>query len=138
MIMIFLHLSALFIDVPVSFIFLNNDNQINPAIITLLSTSWQVLASVIGISFVLIIFLIEYVHKHRYETQIFSLFSNYTKFHFIVILGLTTLAVMGIDLILISSNYAELKTLLNIIAIDASLLILNLFLIIYLYGRGFL
>lgn len=136
--MIFLHLSALFIDVPVSFIFLNNDNQINPAIITLLSTSWQVLASVIGISFVLIIFLIEYVHKHRYETQIFSLFSNYTKFHFIVILGLTTLAVMGIDLILISSNYAELKTLLNIIAIDASLLILNLFLIIYLYGRGFL
>jgi len=102
MIAIFFHLAASFIDLPFSSIFLTDEGQINSEIVTLLSTSWQVLASVIGISFVLIIFLIEYMHKNRYESQIFSLFSYYTKFHFIVILGLITLAVMGVDLILLT------------------------------------
>ncbi|MFZ2470735.1 MAG: hypothetical protein WAW52_02210 [Methanothrix sp.] len=137
MIAIFFHLAASFIDLPFSSIFLTDEGQINSEIVTLLSTSWQVLASVIGISFVLIIFLIEYMHKNRYESQIFSLFSYYTKFHFIVILGLITLAVMGVDLILLNINYAELRTRLNIILIDIFLLVLNLFLIIFLYGRTF-
>jgi hypothetical protein len=136
-IVIFFHVFALFIDIPSSSIFLTNEGRINSEIVTLLSTAWQVLASVIGISFVLIIFLIEYVHKHRYESQIFSLFSYYTKFHFIVIMGLITLAVMGLDLVLLNTNYAELKTLLNIIVFDISLLVFNLFLIIFLYGRTF-
>jgi len=136
-ILIFFHLSILFIDLPSSYIFLTNEGRINSEIVALLSTAWQVLASVIGISFVLIIFLIEYVHRHRYESQIFSLFSYYTKFHFIIILGLITLAVMGIDLILLNTNYFELKMLLNIIVFDISLLIFNLFLIIFLYGRTF-
>jgi hypothetical protein len=131
------HLSALFIDLHSSSIFLADNGQLNSEIIALLSTAWQVLASVIGISFVLIIFLIEYVHKHRYESQIFSLFSYYAKFHFIVIFGLITLAVMGLDLVILNTKYIELKMLLNIMIFDIVLLVFNLFLIIFLYGRTF-
>jgi hypothetical protein len=79
--------------------FINSDN-----IISIVSTAWQVSASVIGISFVLVIFLVEYLHKDRYESQIFPLFSQYTKFHFIVIFGLVTLAIVGILLILLNMN----------------------------------
>jgi len=136
-IMILFHIAAFSIDLPFTFAFLTEEDRINSEIITLLFTSWQVLASVIGIGFVLIIFLIEYVNKNRYESQIFSLFSRYTKFHFIVILGLTTLAFMGLDLVLLNTNYAEMRTLLNIIVLDISLLILNLVLIIFLYGQTF-
>lgn len=136
-IVISLHLAALFVDLPFATIFLNDENKINSEIVSLLSTSWQVLASVIGISFVLIIFLIEYVHKHRYESQIFSLFSYYTKFHFIVVLSLITLVTLGVDLTLLNTNLASLKMQLNIIAIDISLLVLNLSMIIFLYGRTF-
>ncbi|MDD5735853.1 MAG: hypothetical protein PHQ39_10355 [Methanothrix soehngenii] len=131
------HLAAFFIDLPFSPIFLTNEGQIDSEIAILLSNSWQVLASVIGISFILIIFLIEYVRKNRYESQLFPLFSYHAKFHFIVIFGLTTLAFMGFELILLNINYGGSKTLLNITAIYITLLILNLFLIIFLYGRTF-
>jgi hypothetical protein len=98
---------------------------------------WKLNTSVIGISFVLIIFLIEYVHVHRYESQIFSLFSYYTKFHFIVVMELITLVVMGLDLILLNTNRAELKTIINIVVFDISLFVFNIFMIIFLYGRTF-
>ena len=135
---VFFHLAANFINFPFSSIFLADGDRVNSEIVTVILTSWQVLASIIGISFILIIFLIEYVHKNRYESQIFSLYSHYTKFHFIVILGLITLGVIGFDLILLNINYVEMKTLSNIIVFDLLLLIINLYLIIFLYGRTFL
>jgi hypothetical protein len=134
---ILFHLAALFIDISSSTMFLTDKGRINSEIVTWVSTAWLVLASVIGISFVLIIFLIEYVHVHRYESQIFSLFSYYTKFHFIVVMELITLVVMGLDLILLNTNRAELKTIINIAVFDISLLVFNLFMVIFLYGRTF-
>lgn len=98
----FLGLSAFFLRSPISHLFSImsiNANSVN----SIISTSWQVSANVIGISFVLVIFLVEYLHKDRYESQIFPLFSQYTKFHFIVIFGLVTLASGGDNVI--SNNY---------------------------------
>jgi hypothetical protein len=107
------------------------------SISSIVSTAWQVSASVIGISFVLVIFLIEYLHKDRYESQIFPLFSQYTKFHFIVIFGLVTLASVGITLSLLSINYIHTDELLAILVYNIILQLTNLALIIFLYGRTF-
>lgn len=84
-------------------------------IISIVSTAWQVSASVIGISFVIVIFLVEYLHKDRYESQIFPLFSQYTKFHFIVIFGLVTLASVGILLFLLNIYIIDANGLLAIL-----------------------
>jgi hypothetical protein len=104
---------------------------------SIISTSWQVSASVIGISFVLVIFLVEYLHKDRYGSQIFPLFSQYTKFHFIVIFGLVTLASGGVTLFLLNINYIGTNELLAILIYNTILQLSNLALIIFLYGRTF-
>ena len=104
---------------------------------SIVSTAWQVSASVIGISFVLVIFLVEYLHKDRYESQIFPLFSQYTKFHFIVIFGLVTLASVGILLFLLNIYIIDANGLLAILVYNTILQLANLLLIIFLYGRTF-
>jgi len=110
---------------------------LNANISSIVSTAWQVSASVIGISFVLVIFLVEYLHKNRYESQIFPLFSQYTKFHFIVIFGLVTLASAGISLILLNIDNIDADGQMAILAYNTILQLANLLLIIFLYGRTF-
>ena len=120
---------------PITTLNANNISSIN--ISSIVSTAWLVSASVIGISFVLVVFLVEYLHKDRYESQIFPLFSQYTKFHFIVIFGLVTLASTGIILIFLNLYYIDTNELLVILIYNATLQLTNLALIIFLYGRTF-
>ena len=133
---ILLGLLAFFMQSQLSHLFLiqypNVDN-----IGSIISTAWQVSASVIGISFVLVIFLVEYLHKDRYESQIFPLFSQYTKFHFIVIFGLVALASVGISLILLNTINIDAEGSSAILIYNTILQLTNLVLIIFLYGRTF-
>jgi hypothetical protein len=65
------------------------------------------------------------------------LFSQYTKFHFIVIFGLVTLASGGVTLFLLNINYIGTNELLAILIYNTILQLSNLALIIFLYGRTF-
>lgn len=133
---ILLGLLAFFMQSQLSHLFLIQFSNVDN-ISSIVSTAWQVSASVIGISFVLVIFLVEYLHKDRYESQIFPLFSQYTKFHFIVIFGLVTLASVGISLILLNITNIDAEGSSVILIYNTILQLTNLVLIIFLYGRTF-
>ena len=133
---ILLGLLAFFMQSQLSHLFLIQFSNVDN-ISSIVSTAWQVSASVIGISFVLVIFLVEYLHKDRYESQIFPLFSQYTKFHFIVIFGLVTLASVGISLILLNITNIDAEGSSVILMYNTILQLTNLVLIIFLYGRTF-
>ena len=60
---------------------------------------WQVLASLIGITFVIVVFLTQYAMDRQYERRAFPLFVSYTWMVFCVMMGLLTLLSMGIDVL---------------------------------------
>lgn len=60
-----------------------------------LTSTWQVLASVIGIAFVIVVFLTQYVVDRQFERRAFPLFASRTWMVFTVMMGLLTLISMG-------------------------------------------
>ena len=54
-----------------------------------LSTVWQVLASIMGISFVIVVFLTEYSQDQTYERRAFPIYISATSMIFTVIFGLS-------------------------------------------------
>jgi len=65
-----------------------------------LVAAWQVLASLIGIAFVIIIFLTQYVVDRKFERRALPLFASRTWMVFAVLMGLLTILSMGINVLL--------------------------------------
>ena len=66
----------------------------------ILVATWQVLASLIGIAFVIIVFLTQYVVDRKFEKRALPLFASRTWMVFTVMMGLLTLLGMGINVLL--------------------------------------
>ena len=74
----------------------------------LVSSTWQILASTIGISLVIVVFLTQYVHDRDYERRAFPLFASRTWMVFTVFIGLLTLLSFGVNLIFYdNANFSE-------------------------------
>jgi len=65
-----------------------------------LVAAWQVLASLIGIAFVIIVFLTQYVVDRKFERRALPLFASRTWMVFAVMMGLLTLLSMGGNVLL--------------------------------------
>ena len=102
-----------------------------------LSTIWQVLASIIGISFVIVVFLTEYSQDHRYERRSFPVYASATSMIFIVMVGLLTLMSMGIDLAFLKSDKNIPLWVLGVSFWNSSLFLINLFFVLVLYVRTY-
>lgn len=61
---------------------------------------WQVLAALIGITFVIVVFLTQYAMDRQYERRAFPLFASNTWMIFCVMMGLLTLLSMGVNVLL--------------------------------------
>jgi hypothetical protein len=61
---------------------------------------WQVLAALIGITFVIVVFLTQYAMDRQYERRAFPLFASNTWMIFCVMIGLLTLLSMGVNVLL--------------------------------------
>lgn len=73
----------------------------NPnALQSTLTTFWQVLASLIGIAFVIIVFLTQYSVDRRFERRALPLFASRTWMVFTVVISLLALLSMGINVLL--------------------------------------
>jgi len=70
------------------------------AVQEILVATWQVLASLIGIAFVIIVFLTQYVVDRKFEKRALPLFASRTWMVFTVMMGLLTLLSMGINVLL--------------------------------------
>jgi hypothetical protein len=98
----------------------------------LLLNTWQILASILGISFVIIVFLTQYAHDRDYERRAFPLFASKTMMVFTVLVGMLTILSIGINLLLMqyypNSIYIKYFSLYNFF-----LFILNIIFVIQLY-----
>jgi hypothetical protein len=63
-------------------------------------SAWQVLASLVGIAFVIIVFLTQYVVDRKFEKRAFPLFASRTWMVFTVMVGLFTLLSIGGNVVL--------------------------------------
>ncbi len=70
------------------------------AIQSTLVAAWQVLASLIGIAFVIIVFLTQYAVDRQFERRALPLFASRTWMVYTVMMGLLTLLSMGINVLL--------------------------------------
>ncbi len=98
---------------------------------------WQVFASLIGITFVIIVFLTQYAQEREYERRAFPLFVSRTWMVFTVMMGFLTLLSMGVNLLLfglpgIAPDFTRSISLYNLI-----LFALNIVLTIRLYLRTY-
>ena len=101
------------------------------------STTWQVLASIIGISFVIVVFLTEYSQDRGYERRAFPIYVSATSMIFTVMVGLLTLMSMGINFALIKSPISENAWILGASAGNSLLFLINLMLTLILYVRTY-
>ena len=102
-----------------------------------IATVWQVLASIIGISFVIVVFLTEYSQDQIYERRAFPIYVSATSMIFIVMIGLLTLISMGINLIILKSPAKNLNWVNGISLWNTILFLINLILTINLYIRTY-
>jgi hypothetical protein len=102
-----------------------------------LSTVWQVLASIIGISFVIVVFLTEYSQDRAYERRAFPIYVSATSMIFTVMVGLLTLISMGVNFALLVSPIAKNVWVLGASAWNSLLFIFNLVLTLVLYIRTY-
>jgi hypothetical protein len=75
---------------------LGEPNALQSALIV----AWQVLASLIGIAFVIIVFLTQYAVDRKFERRALPLFASRTWMVFSVVMGLLTLLSMGGNVLL--------------------------------------
>ncbi len=102
-----------------------------------LSITWQVLASIIGISFVIVVFLTEYSQDRSYERRAFPIYVSGTSMIFTVMVGLLTLMSMGINLALWKLGSVEPAWILGASLWNSSLFLINLLLTLILYIRTY-
>lgn len=102
-----------------------------------LATVWQVLASIIGISFVIVVFLTEYSQDQTYERRSFPIYISATSMIFTVMVGLLTLMSMGINLIILKSSLKNDDWVIGVSLWNSVLFFLNLILTIILYIRTY-
>jgi hypothetical protein len=74
--------------------------QAPTALQSTLESAWHVLASLIGIAFVIIVFLTQYVTDRKFERRALPLFASRTWMVFSVMMGLLTLLSMGGNVLL--------------------------------------
>jgi len=104
---------------------------------TFLIVIWQVLASIIGISFVIVVFLTEYSQDQTYERRAFPIYISATSMIFTVMMGLLTLMNMGVNLIFIKSPFANNNWVIAGSIWNSLLFFINLILVIVLYIRTY-
>jgi hypothetical protein len=104
----------------------------------IIGTSLQILAAVIGIAFVIVVFLTQYVHERDYERRAFPLFVSQTWMIFTVMFGLLTLASMSINFFLLKNPNIEKGFQLGITYYNMLLFLVNIGLTIRLYVRTYL
>lgn len=102
-----------------------------------LSNSWQVLASILGISFVIVVFLTEYSQDKSYERRAFPLYVSATAMIFIVMVGLLTLMSLGINLALVNALGSYSPWVLGCSLGNSLLFFINLALTLILYIRSY-
>lgn len=102
-----------------------------------LSTIWQVLASIMGISFVIAVFLTEYSQDRTYERRAFPIYISATSMIFTVMFGLLTLMSMGINLLILNSHFKDSIWVVGVSIWNTILFFLNLILTINLYIRTY-
>jgi hypothetical protein len=102
-----------------------------------LTTVWQVLASIIGISFVIVVFLTEYSQDQTYERRAFPIYISATSMIFTVMVGLLTLMSIGINLLILKSSFKNENWIIGSSLWNSILFFLNLTLSINLYIRTY-
>lgn len=105
--------------------------------IDFLSTTWQVLASIIGISFVIVVFLTEYSQDQTYERRAFPIYISATSMIFTVMFGLLTLMSMGMNLLILKSPFKNSDWVTGVSIWNAALFFFNLILAINLYIKTY-
>jgi hypothetical protein len=111
-----------------SLIFLDDD---------FIKTVWQVLASIIGISFVIVVFLTQYSQDRIYERRAFPIYVSSTSMIFTVMMGLLTLMSIGGDLALLKSSLKNDNWVIGVSLWNFILFFLNLTLTINLYVQTY-
>lgn len=101
----------------------------------ILSSMWQVSAGLIGITFVIVIFIVEYSNRDKYERRALPVFFAETKLLFSTSLGIFIIFSMGISLFLSVFPRIRLDHLLFIIYFQWFLFFVNLLNILLLFIR---
>ena len=113
--------------------FARQSNQIE----NVLNTAWQVLASVLGLSFVIVFFLMEFADKRLYESRALPIFIARTASVFIVLFGLNSVVSMGFSALVLSGGGMAPGWQAAIVFYNLILFTLNMVLIGFLYMRTF-
>jgi hypothetical protein len=103
----------------------------------LIANAWQILASILGISFVIIVFLTQYAHDRDYERRAFPLFASSTMMILTVLIGMLTILSFGTNLSLLQ-KYSIQSFIQYINAWNLFLFVLNIILVIRLYIKTYL
>ena len=98
-----------------------------------LTSAWQVLAAVIGLTFVIVVFLTQFVHERAYERHAFPLFAARTWMVFNVIFGLLTLVSLGLNALMLNNPTIPQESLPSLTGFNLLLFLLNISLTIRLY-----
>jgi len=94
---------------------------------------WQVLASLIGITFIIVVFLVQYANEKDYERRAFPIFIKETHMIFTASFNLFTILFMGLSLVLLSINSIQQEFLSIIVYYNFALFIINIFLVLIIF-----
>jgi hypothetical protein len=104
----------------------------------MLFTMWSVMATLVSFSFVINIFLMQFINKDNSDARLAPIYTSYSKFNVIIIFGLVNIGVMGVTLILSNvPNLINPRPLSSIIACDFMLFLINIASIAFLFGKAF-
>jgi hypothetical protein len=96
------------------------------------------MATLVSFSFVIYIFLMQFINKDNNDARLAPIFSIYSKFNVIIIFGLVNIGMMGMTLVLLNvSNLIKPGALSSIIICNFILFLINIGSITYLFGKAF-
>lgn len=110
----------------------SNDPSWLPGIV---QSAWQVLAAILGIVFVIVVFLFELARDSDYEARILPRFLRYTELLIIIIFGLMSLISMAVNSILTGNQMIPHLLLSWITVWNQIILFINIMFIIILLIR---
>jgi hypothetical protein len=103
----------------------------------IVQSSWQVLAAVLSLAFVIAVFLFEFGRERDYEARIFPLFIEHTRLTFVITFGLLSVISMGVNSILIGNELVSRAAISGLTAFNQLLFAINILFLLFLYVSTF-